>query len=132
MFCRFQINFTEYDCNRNEVCWPQLLYPLTQYYQGRVKHISRMVIIMLRESKNFWSSLVVQWIKDPVLSLLWLRLQLWFGFSPWPMNFHTPWVQPLKKLKKKILYKRTSINKICVNKNNTLQIRLTLSKNRVI
>ncbi|XP_058387243.1 tectonic-2 isoform X1 [Diceros bicornis minor] len=31
---RFQINFTEYDCNRNEVCWPQLLYPVTQYYQG--------------------------------------------------------------------------------------------------
>lgn len=31
---RFQINFTEYDCTRNEVCWPQLLYPLTQYYQG--------------------------------------------------------------------------------------------------
>nr|XP_055179176.1 tectonic-2 isoform X3 [Nyctereutes procyonoides] len=31
---RFQINFTEYDCNRNEVCWPQLLYPLTRYYQG--------------------------------------------------------------------------------------------------
>ncbi|XP_037367202.1 tectonic-2 isoform X2 [Talpa occidentalis] len=31
---RFQINFTEYDCNRNEVCWPQLLYPLTRDYQG--------------------------------------------------------------------------------------------------
>uniref|UniRef100_A0A8C0ZLX5 Tectonic-2 n=1 Tax=Castor canadensis TaxID=51338 RepID=A0A8C0ZLX5_CASCN len=31
---RFQINFSEYDCNRNEVCWPQLLYPLTHYYQG--------------------------------------------------------------------------------------------------
>ncbi|XP_077015720.1 tectonic-2 isoform X2 [Tamandua tetradactyla] len=31
---RFQVNFTEYDCNRNDVCWPQLLYPLTQYYQG--------------------------------------------------------------------------------------------------
>lgn len=31
---RFQINFTEYDCTRNEVCWPQLLYPLTRYYQG--------------------------------------------------------------------------------------------------
>ncbi|XP_011926781.1 PREDICTED: tectonic-2 isoform X3 [Cercocebus atys] len=31
---RFQINYTEYDCNRNEVCWPQLLYPWTQYYQG--------------------------------------------------------------------------------------------------
>ncbi|XP_066227229.1 tectonic-2 isoform X1 [Saccopteryx leptura] len=31
---RYQINFTEYDCNRNDVCWPQLLYPLTRYYQG--------------------------------------------------------------------------------------------------
>ncbi|XP_045152661.1 tectonic-2 [Echinops telfairi] len=31
---RFQVNFTEYDCRRNEVCWPQLLYPLTRYYQG--------------------------------------------------------------------------------------------------
>ncbi|XP_027627968.1 tectonic-2 [Tupaia chinensis] len=31
---RFQINFTEYDCDRNDVCWPQLLYPLTRYYQG--------------------------------------------------------------------------------------------------
>ncbi|KAM6155787.1 tectonic-2 [Rhynchocyon petersi] len=31
---RFQINFTEYDCNRNDVCWPQLLYPVTGYYQG--------------------------------------------------------------------------------------------------
>ncbi|XP_060049238.1 tectonic-2 isoform X6 [Erinaceus europaeus] len=31
---RFQMNFTEYDCNRNEVCWPRLLYPLTRYYQG--------------------------------------------------------------------------------------------------
>ncbi|XP_053861928.1 tectonic-2 [Malaclemys terrapin pileata] len=31
---RFQINYTEYDCNRNEVCWPQLFYPLTWYYTG--------------------------------------------------------------------------------------------------
>nr|XP_006119742.1 tectonic-2 isoform X1 [Pelodiscus sinensis] len=31
---RFQINYTEYDCNRNEVCWPQLFYPLTRYYTG--------------------------------------------------------------------------------------------------
>ncbi|XP_054450271.1 tectonic-2 isoform X2 [Pteronotus mesoamericanus] len=31
---RFQINFTEYDCDRNDVCWPQLLYPLSRYYQG--------------------------------------------------------------------------------------------------
>ena len=25
-----------------------------------------------------------------VLSLLWLRLLLWFGFNHWPMNFHMP------------------------------------------
>ncbi|XP_055987370.1 tectonic-2 [Sorex fumeus] len=31
---RYQINFTEYDCERNDVCWPQLLYPLTQHYHG--------------------------------------------------------------------------------------------------
>nr|XP_004611200.1 unnamed protein product [Sorex araneus] len=31
---RYQINFTEYDCERNDVCWPQLLYPLTRHYHG--------------------------------------------------------------------------------------------------
>ncbi|XP_036907812.1 tectonic-2 isoform X1 [Sturnira hondurensis] len=31
---RFQVNFTEYDCTRNDVCWPQLLYPLIRDYQG--------------------------------------------------------------------------------------------------
>ena len=36
---------------------------------------------------NKWSSLVVQWIKDKVLSLL------WHGFSPWPENFHVPQVR---------------------------------------
>lgn len=31
---RFQINFTEYDCSRNDVCWPELAFPLTKYYTG--------------------------------------------------------------------------------------------------
>ncbi|XP_061529284.1 tectonic-2 isoform X1 [Phycodurus eques] len=31
---RFQINFTEYDCDRNDVCWPQMFFPLTKYYTG--------------------------------------------------------------------------------------------------
>ncbi|XP_030647586.1 tectonic-2 [Chanos chanos] len=31
---RFQINFTEYDCERNDVCWPELAFPLTRYYTG--------------------------------------------------------------------------------------------------
>ena len=30
---------------------------------------------------------LAQWVKDPVLSLLWLRLDLW------PRNFHMPWTQ---------------------------------------
>ena len=33
-FPRFQINFTEYDCNRNDVCWPELAFPITKYYTG--------------------------------------------------------------------------------------------------
>ncbi|XP_034397402.1 tectonic-2 [Cyclopterus lumpus] len=31
---RFQVNFTEYDCNRNDVCWPELAFPMTKYYTG--------------------------------------------------------------------------------------------------
>uniref|UniRef100_A0A4W4F2V1 Tectonic family member 2 n=1 Tax=Electrophorus electricus TaxID=8005 RepID=A0A4W4F2V1_ELEEL len=32
--CRFRINFTEFDCERNDVCWPELVFPLTTYYKG--------------------------------------------------------------------------------------------------
>ncbi|KAM9391680.1 tectonic-2 isoform 2-T2 [Pholidichthys leucotaenia] len=31
---RFHINFTEYDCSRNDVCWPELAFPFTKYYTG--------------------------------------------------------------------------------------------------
>ncbi|RMC05735.1 hypothetical protein DUI87_17278 [Hirundo rustica rustica] len=31
---RYQKLYAEFDCNRNEVCWPQLLYPLTRFYTG--------------------------------------------------------------------------------------------------
>ncbi|KAL8180176.1 UNVERIFIED_CONTAM: hypothetical protein K2H54_009419 [Gekko kuhli] len=31
---RFQINYTEFDCKRNDVCWPELFYPLTRFYTG--------------------------------------------------------------------------------------------------
>ena len=38
---------------------------------------------------NLRSSLVVQWVKDPTLSLQWLGSLLWqHVFSPWPRNFH--------------------------------------------
>ncbi|XP_051514662.1 tectonic-2 [Myxocyprinus asiaticus] len=31
---RFSINFTEFDCDRNDVCLPELAFPLTRYYTG--------------------------------------------------------------------------------------------------
>ena len=46
--------------------------------------------------------MVSQWVKDLALSLLWLWLLLWFGFDPWPGNFHMPQMQPKKKINKAI------------------------------
>ena len=34
-----------------------------------------------------WSSSMVQWVKDPTLSLQWLGSLLWHGFDPWLGNF---------------------------------------------
>ncbi|XP_007905978.2 tectonic-2 isoform X2 [Callorhinchus milii] len=31
---RFQMNYTEYDCKRNDVCWPELAYPLLRRDTG--------------------------------------------------------------------------------------------------
>jgi len=44
---------------------------------------------------------VAQWVKNPMLSLLWLWLLLWSKFHPWPGYFHMPWERPKKKKKKK-------------------------------
>jgi len=48
----------------------------------------------------------VQWVKDPAMLQLQHRSQLWFGFDPWPRNFHTLQVQPKKKDKDKIKLKK--------------------------
>ncbi|XP_048199069.1 tectonic-2 [Perognathus longimembris pacificus] len=68
---RFQINFTEYDCNRNDVCWPQLLYPLTRYYQGE-PHSQRVA-----------KGLMLAWflMLAVLLSKPWARIY-WLG-APW-------------------------------------------------
>ena len=50
-----------------------------------------------QKAHNLGSSLVAQWVKDPALSLLWLWLQLWHGFDPWPRNFCMPQAQPERK-----------------------------------
>ncbi|XP_041084032.1 tectonic-2 isoform X3 [Polyodon spathula] len=46
---RFQLNYTEYDCDRNDVCWPQLAYPLTRYYTGESysQSIAKGMILVL-------------------------------------------------------------------------------------
>ena len=54
-----------------------------------------------------WSSLVAQWVKDPV-SLLWLGLLLWHGSDPWPGNFCMPWAQPKKKSHQKLEENQTN------------------------
>ena len=43
---------------------------------------------------------MVQQIKDPVLSLLWLGSKIRCSFDPWPGNFHMPWAQSKEKKKK--------------------------------
>ena len=45
-----------------------------------------------------------QWVKDLVLSLLWLWLLLWYGFDTQAGNFHMPQVWPKTKqnLEKKV------------------------------
>ena len=36
---------------------------------------------------------MVQWVKDPAISLQWLRSVLWWRFDPWPRNFHMQWAR---------------------------------------
>ena len=48
-------------------------------------------------NRNVWSPLVVQWVKDPALSLPPLRSLLWCRFDPWPENFHMLQAQQPKK-----------------------------------
>ena len=44
---------------------------------------------------------MAQQVKELALTLLWLWLQLWCRFSPWPRNCHMLQVWPEKKKKKK-------------------------------
>ena len=61
---------------------------------------------------------MARWVKDLVLSLLWLRSLLWFGFDPWLENFCLLSVQPKKKKKKR--------KKKSVSSNSFLQAMFVL------
>ena len=43
---------------------------------------------------------MAQQVKDPALSLPWLRMLLWCGFDSWPGNFCIMQAQTKKKKKK--------------------------------
>ena len=63
-----------------------------------VEYMKTMLIVFgigLRRTDR--TSLVVQCVKDPALSLLWLRSLLWREFDPWPGNFHMLQIWPKKK-----------------------------------
>ncbi|XP_031425896.1 tectonic-2 isoform X2 [Clupea harengus] len=67
---RFQITFTEFDCARNDVCWPELLFPFTKYYTGEpfsqalVKSITLVFLFIIasllgspwRQIRQAWSN----------------------------------------------------------------------------
>ena len=42
---------------------------------------------------------MAQQVKDPALSLLWLRSLLWYRFDAWPRNFCMLQAQPKKEKK---------------------------------
>ena len=48
--------------------------------------------------KQFKELPVAQWVKDLVLSQLWLRSLPWCRFDPWPRNFHVPQAPPRKEI----------------------------------
>ena len=56
-----------------------------------------LVALKSKKNKKRDSSLAVQWVKDPMLSLQWLRSLLWHRFNPWPANFHMPWGWPKER-----------------------------------
>lgn len=58
---------------------------------------SPLKTFMVEKKKNeFQSSLMAQWVKGQILSLLWLQLLLWSKFDPWPRNFYMPRARPRK------------------------------------
>ena len=63
--------------------------------------------IFFSHKKRKYGSSLVQQVKDLSLSLLWFRSLLWHGFSPWPGNFHMPWVWPKKE--EVLIYATTQI-----------------------
>ena len=74
---------------------------------------------------GFRNFLMAQRVKELALSLLWLRLQLWCGFNPWPWNFCILWVQP------KQINKQTNKQRSMGLNAHTLDLRIVLLENNL-
>ena len=58
-------------------------------------------IAIKKKKRIVGNSLVVHSVNNPVFSLQWLRLLLWYRFDSWLEKFYVPWAQQKKKKKKK-------------------------------
>ena len=58
-----------------------------------------MTRVLIKDTQS--CSLVTKQVKDPVLSLLWFRSQLWYRFDSWPWNFCMAWACPEEKKKRR-------------------------------
>ena len=59
------------------------------------------MIILCHQKNQHRNSLVIQWFKDPVLSLQQLGWLMWYGFDSWPVNAHIVWMSSKNKERKK-------------------------------
>ena len=67
----------------------------------RVRVNFKLDFFLFLQKTSLESSVMVQWVRDLVLSLPWLGLLLWHGFDPWLMNFCVPLMWPKKERKDK-------------------------------
>ena len=55
---------------------------------------------------------MAQQVKDLAWSLRRPRSLLWFGFDPWPGNFHVPWLWTKKRNKFKKVVSKISVSNL--------------------
>lgn len=76
----------------------------------KLRKVNTYFLNFLLKAKNFFSFLVAEWVKDLVLSPLWLRSLLKHRFDTRSKKFCAPWVKSKNKIKE---YK-SKILTICV------------------
>ena len=79
------------------------LQPTPQLWQHRIFnplcHTRSSTILPIFKMELFGSSQVAQWVKEPALSLQWLRSMLWRKLDLWTRNFCLPRALPKRRCK---------------------------------